>query len=448
MMSVEQNELMTKTGAGAPAGALLRCYWQPLALVDELAAERPLKAIRLLGQDFVLFRNDSGALGLIDRDCPHRGADLAFGRIENGGLRCLFHGWLFDVDGSCLETPAEPEGSTLCSRVRQRSYPVCERSGIVFGYLGEGEPPAFPALDCFVAPETHVFAFKGFLNCNWLQALEVGVDPAHASFLHRFFEDEDTSGAYGRQFRGASADSDMPMTMVLREFSRPRIEIESTEIGFRIIALRDLGNSRTHVRVTNLMFPQAFVIPMSQDMTITQWHVPVDDVSCYWYAVFTSFAAPVDKAEMRRQRLQLYTLPDYKPRLGQANDYGFDTREQMNRTYTGMGEDINLHDQWAVESQGPIQDRTREHLGQTDKGIVAYRKLLLAAIRQITRGERPLMVLDAEAAAAIEGPGTMDGIGPSGQWESYWQEVDGRRRNGAPWAHERESERSRQRTTG
>ena len=434
MMSVEQNDLMTKTGPGAPAGALLRRYWQPAALVEELLSDRPIKAIRLLGQDVVLFRDESGALGLIDRDCPHRGADLAFGRIENGGLRCLFHGWLFNTAGYCIETPAEPAGSTLCERVHQRSYPVCERNGIIFAYLGDGEPPAFPALDCFVAPDTHVFAFKGYLNCNWLQALEVGVDPAHASFLHRFFEDEDTGGAYGRQFRGASADSDMPMTKVLRTFPRPKIELETTEIGFRIIALRDLGDERTHVRVTNLLFPQAFVIPMSQEMTITQWHVPIDDTSCYWYALFTSFTAPVDKAEMRRQRLQLYTLPDYKPRLGQSNNYGFDTREQQDRTYTGMGEDINLHDQWAVESQGLIQDRTREHLGQTDKGIVAYRKILLANIRQVTRGERALMELDAEAAAQVRGPSTMDGIGPTADWLNYWQDVDSRRRSGAPWA--------------
>jgi phenylpropionate dioxygenase-like ring-hydroxylating dioxygenase large terminal subunit len=434
MMSVEQNELMTRTGPGAPAGALLRRHWQPVALADELPAGRPMKAVRLLGQDLVLFRDQNGVLGLLDRDCPHRGADLAFGRIEDGGLRCLFHGWLFDTSGKCLETPAEPAGSNLCDRVRQRSYPVCERNGIIFAYLGDGAPPSFPALDCFAAPETHVFAFKGFLDCNWLQALEVGIDPAHASFLHRFFEDEDTAGAYGRQFRSASADSDMPMTMVLRNFPRPRIEVETTEIGFRITALRELGGGRTHVRVTNLLFPQAFVIPMSQEMTITQWHVPIDDVSCYWYALFTSFAAPVDKDQMRAQRLQLYTLPDYKPRLGRANDYGFDTREQQSRTYTGMGEDINLHDQWAVESQGRIQDRTREHLGQSDKGIVAYRRMLLAAIRQVNRGERTLIELDQAAAAKVTGPATMDGIGPSDGWERYWRGVDERRRSGAPWA--------------
>jgi nitrite reductase/ring-hydroxylating ferredoxin subunit len=433
MMSVEQNDLMTKTGPKAPAGALLRRYWQPAALVEELPDDRPIRAMRLLGQDLVLFRDDTGALGLIDRDCPHRGADLAFGRIEDGGLRCLFHGWLFNTAGKCLETPAEPAGSNLCDRVRQRSYPVQERNGIIFAFLGDGDPPAFPALDCFVAPGSHVFAFKGYLNCNWLQALEVGVDPAHASFLHRFFEDDEAGASYGRQFRATSADSDMPMTMVLRNYPRPKIEIEPTDIGFRIIALRDLGGDRTHVRVTNLFFPQAFVIPMSQDMTITQWHVPINDTSCYWYALFTSFTTPVDKAQMRRQRLELYTLPDYKPRLGRANDYGFDTHEQQSRTYTGMGEDINLHDQWAVESQGPIQDRTREHLGQSDKGIVAYRKMLLAAIRQVTQGERAILELGEEAALQICGPATMDGIGPTGDWERYWRSVDDRRRAGAPW---------------
>ena len=433
MMTREQNELLTRIRPGTPAGQLLRRYWQPVALLEELAGPRPLKAVRVLGQDLVLFRDPDGRLGLLDRDCPHRGADLAFGRLEDGGLRCLFHGWLFDTEGKCLETPAEPVESRICSRVRQRAYPVQERGGIVFAYLGEGPPPALPALDCFVAPDSHVFAFKGYLDCNWLQAVEVGVDPAHASFLHRFFEDASASDAYGRQFRAASADSELPMTKILRQFPRPRIDVQQSEIGLRITALREIGEGRMHVRVTNLLFPQAFVIPMSQDMTITQWHVPVDDVSCYWFAIFTSFAAPVDKATMRQQRLQLYPEPDYKPRLGRFNDYGFNLQEQQVSTYTGMGEDINVHDQWAVESQGAIQDRTREHLGLTDKAIVAFRMLLLAALKQVTAGERVLMELDEQAAAGINGPATMDGIGPADDWERYWQSVDERRRNGAPW---------------
>lgn len=434
MTTHEQNMRMTRVGADQPAGKLLRRYWQPVALIEELEDLRPVRPVKLMGQDFVLFRDEQGRYGLLDRDCPHRGADLAFGRPEDGGLRCPFHGWLFDVQGNCLQTPAEPENSRLCQRIKQKSYPVVLKSGILFAYLGEGAPPAFPDLDCFVAPDSHVFAFKGHMACNWLQALEVGIDPAHASFLHRFFEDEDPNANYGRQFRANSADSDMPMTRVLREFERPVIEVERTDYGMRLIALRELSDKNTHVRVTNLLFPQAFNIPLSAEMTITQWHVPVDDVNCYWYAIFTSFAGPVDKQQMRAQRLELYTLPDYIPRLNKSNNYGFNALEQRTQTYTGMGNDINVHDQWAVESQGPIQDRTREHLGSTDKAIINYRSMLMKAIEQAEAGrERPLMVLDADQARAIRGPITVDGIAPTASWQAYWREADARKRAAAPW---------------
>ena len=441
MISAEQNELMTRGGPGTPGGNLLRNYWQPVALVDELEGKRAVKPVKVLGQDLVLFRDEAGRHGLLDRDCPHRGADLAYGRIEDGGLRCAFHGWLFDVRGQCLQTPAEPENSKLCQRIRQRSYPVVEKSGMLFAWLGNASvdtaPPAFPAFDCFVAPATHTFAFKGFLECNWLQALEVGIDPAHASYLHRFFEDEDASGGYGRQFRGSSADSTMPITKVLREFDRPEISVERTAYGMRLIALRRISAADTHVRVTNLVFPQAFVIPMSAEMTISQWHVPVDDTHCYWYAIFTSFAGPVDKQRMRDQRLQLYTLPDYKPRLNKTNHYGFDADQQRTSTYTGMGHDINVHDQWAVESPGPIQDRTREHLGTTDKGVIAYRKILVDAIGKNAAGEKPLMVLDEATAGTLTGPPSIDGIGPTDHWNDYWQEADLRRRRASDWASTR-----------
>ena len=431
-MTPEQNDLVTLSGRDRPLGALLRRYWQPVALLEELEGPRPAKAVKVLGQDMVLFRDAAGRLGLLDRDCPHRGADLAFGRLEDGGLRCLFHGWVFDVEGNCLQTPGEPAGSTLCTRVRQRAYPVAERAGMIFAFLGEGAPPALPPLDCFVAPESHVFAFKGYLDCNWLQALEVGIDPAHASFLHRFFEDEEAD-AYGKQFRARSADSDLTMIQVLRAFENPDITIDPTDVGFRLTALRPLPDGQTHVRVTNLYFPQAFIIPLSETMTITQWHVPIDDVSCYWYAAFTSFAAPVDKPEMRRQRLTLYELPDYKPRLGRHNDYGFDVAEQRSRTYTGMGEDINVHDQWAVESQGRIQDRTREHLGTTDKGIVAYRKLLLSELRALREGRASMLDLDADRAAAMTGPATIDGVARGEDWQAYWPRAEARKRAATPW---------------
>ncbi len=435
MLSAEQNDLITRTGPDAPAGVLMRRYWQPAALVDELAGNRPVKPVRLLGEDLVMFRDDQGRYGLIERGCPHRGTDLAYGRLENGGLRCAFHGWLFDITGQCLETPAEPEGSRMCTNIRQKAYPVVEKSGILFAYMGGGEPPALPHFDCFVAPATHTFAFKGMIDCNWLQSLEVGIDPAHTSFLHRFFEDEDMSQGYGKLFRDHSIDSDMPMTRIMREHPRPQIEVEPTDYGMRVITLRKISDANTHVRVTNLVFPHAFVIPMSSEMTITQWHVPIDDTRHYWYAIFTSFGAPVDKDEMRRQRLQLYELPHYIPRKNKSNDYGFDPHEQEHTTYTGMGADINVHDQWACESMGAIQNRTREHLGQSDKAISAYRRILRTAIEAANKGGKPLMVLDPTSAKRLTGPAAIDGIGPTHGWQAYWQKTDEVRRKASTWAN-------------
>jgi phthalate 4,5-dioxygenase len=434
MLSAQQNDLITRTGSGTPAGRLMRCYWQPAALVDELSGNRPVKPVRLLGESLVAFRDAHGRYGLIDRTCPHRGTDLAFGRLEQDGLRCSFHGWLFDVTGQCLETPAEPQGSRLCANIRQKAYPVAEKSGVLFAYMGGGEPPAFPHFDCFTAPATHTFAFKGMIDCNWLQSLEVGIDPAHTSFLHRFFHDEEPDKGYGKLFRDRSIDSDMPMTRIMREFPRPRIEVEATEFGMRVITLRRISDANTHVRVTNLVFPHAFTIPMSSEMTITQWHVPIDDERHYWYAIFTSFGAPVDKDEMRRQRLALSELPDYIPRKNKSNDYGFDPHEQEHATFTGMGADINVHDQWACESMGAIQDRSKEHLGQSDKAISAYRRILRGAIEAAGNGGRPPMVLDPAAAAGITGPAAIDGIGPSDDWQTYWRKTDQARRQASSWA--------------
>ncbi|MGH8673230.1 MAG: Rieske 2Fe-2S domain-containing protein [Burkholderiales bacterium] len=434
MISAEQNELMTRIGPGTPAGKLLRNYWQPVALVDELEDPRPCKAVKLLGEEFVLFRDERKRHGLLGRHCPHRGADLAYGRTEDGGLRCAFHGWLFDVEGKCLQTPAEPEGSTMREHIRQRSHPVIERSGILFAWLGAGEPSAFPHFDCFVAPDSHTFAFKGYWDCNWLQALEVGIDPAHASYLHRFFEDEDTAASYGRQFRGTPSDSQMPISKVLREHDRPDIQVERTDFGMRLRTVRRISDADSHIRVTNILFPQAFVIPMNAEMTISQWHVPVGDTGCYWFSIFTSFTGPVDKRTMREQRLKTYPAPDYKPIHGRHDGWGFNPAEQREATFTGMGFDINIHDQWACESQGLIADRTAENLGSSDKGIVLYRRLLVDAIRKNVEGKKALMMLDPAQAAALTGPAAIDGIGPTGRMEEYWKEADAKRRQECAWA--------------
>jgi phthalate 4,5-dioxygenase oxygenase subunit len=451
-MKAEQNELLTRVGPGTACGAVLRSYWQPVALVDEFdprldprMAERPVKPVRVMGQDLVLFRNGAGAWGLLDRTCPHRGADLAFGRNEGDGLRCPFHGWKFDVTGQCLETPAEPTGSRLCERIRQRSYPVLERSGILFAWLGaaDSKPAPFPEqFDCFAAPGSHTFAFKGLWHANWLQCFEVGIDPAHPSFLHRFLNDlaleQVGDNPAGKQFRSAAAGDvqgePWPMTRIMREFHQPEISYESQPWGLKLTALRSMTPELTHVRVTQAIFPHTFVIPLSETLTITQMHVPVDDARTYWFSVFTSFAGPVDREAMREQRLQYISLPDYLPKSGRHNAWGFSPEEQRTGTYLGMGEDdINIHDQWAVESMGPIQDRTREHLGTSDKVIMANRRMLLQAIEAVQAGNAAPGVADQSQAALMSGPDTVDGIAPAGRWPQWWHEQVQRKRAQAPW---------------
>ena len=449
-MKAEQNELVTRIGPGTACGAVMRSYWQPVALVDEFdprldprMADRPVKAVRAMGQDLVLFRDACGRWGLLDRDCPHRGADLSFGRHEGDGLRCPFHGWKFDAAGRCLETPAEPTGSKLCERVKQRSYPVLEKSGVLFAWFGqEGRAPPFPAFDCFTAPPTHTFAFKGLWHCNWLQAFEVGIDPAHPSFLHRFLADAslDAIGdnAAGKQFRSASAGEfageKWPMSRIMREFHQPEISMEDRPWGLQLTALRPMTQDLTHVRITQAIFPHTFVIPLSETLTITQMHVPVDDEHTYWYAIFTSFGGTVDKEAMRNQRLQFISLPDYVPKSGRHNRWGFNPEEQRTQTYLGMGEeDINVHDQWAVESMGAIQDRTREHLGTSDKVIMANRRMLLKAIEAVQAGGAAPGVADASLASQMHGPDTVDGIAPAGAWSSWWQERVHAKRAGTPW---------------
>ena len=225
----------------------------------------------------------------------------------------------------------------------------------------------------------------------------------------------------------------MPMTKVMREFARPSIEVEETDYGLRILTTRELNDDKSHVRVTNQIFPHAISIPLSEEMMLTQWHAPIDDETCYWYTVFTSFGKPIDKVAMRAQRLRTYELPDYRSKKNRGNDYGFDPHEQMHKTYTGMGEDINVHDQWAVEGQGRIQDRTREHLGSSDKAISAYRRLLRKSIEQVQKGERPILVVGEAEAARLRGPVTIDGIASRDKKDGYATDIDRRRRERAEW---------------
>jgi phthalate 4,5-dioxygenase oxygenase subunit len=228
------------------------------------------------------------------------------------------------------------------------------------------------------------------------------------------------------------------MTRIMREFHRPDIRFEPRPWGFQITTLRAMTDALTHVRITHEIFPSTFVIPLSETLTITQMHVPVDDTHTYWYAFFTSFDKPVDKEAMRQQRAQYIPSPDFVPLSGRHNRWGFNPDEQRTSTFLGMGEeDINVHDQWAVESMGAIQDRTREHLGTTDKVIMAHRRLLLAAIEAVAGGGAAPGVGDASLFSQMSGPDTVDGMAPAGTWSTWWlQQVESKRAR-APWLDKR-----------
>ncbi|MDP8015158.1 aromatic ring-hydroxylating dioxygenase subunit alpha [Prescottella equi] len=434
MLKREDNEKLTRTGPGTPLGRLLRSYWQPAALVSEMPEERPVKAIRIMSEDLVLFRRPDGGWGLVSRFCAHRGVDLSFGRLEDAGLRCLYHGWLYGADGQCLEQPAEPEHSEFSARVKIASYPCEERNGIIFTYMGPGDPPPFPEFDCFTAPDEYTFAFKGLWESNWLQGLEGGIDPSHVSFLHRFVG-EDPRDVYGQQFSEEVAGTGLKLSKLVGDSYRPDIEVEQAEHGLRVFALRQLTEDVKHVRITNLMFPNAFVVPFGNAKVFTQWHVPIDDENHYWFMIFYDFAEKTDKETLLAQRLAEVTLPDYRPVRNRANNWGFDVEEQKNVTYTGMGLDINVHDQWAVESMGPIQDRTQERLGVSDRAVTANRRMLLRALESFEQGGPiPASPTNAAEAAALRGPLAVDTIAPTESWEQHWRDREAARRAASPWA--------------
>lgn len=433
MLRHEDNEKLTRTGPGTPLGQVLRQYWQPAALVSEIDEQRPAKAIRLLGEDLVLFRTpDTQQWALVSRFCAHRGVDLAYGRLEDGGLRCLYHGWLYGPDGQCLEQPAEPPDSRFHEKVRIAGYACQERNGIIFAYLGKNAPPPLPAYDCFAAPEPYTFAFKGLWECNWLQGLEGGLDPSHVSFLHRFLK-EDPREAYGQQFSEEVDGTGTRLSELVADHFRPDIGVEEAPHGLRIFATRDLPDSGKHVRITNYTFPNAFTVPIGNTKIFTQWHVPVDDENHYWYMIYYDLAEPVDQATLHRQRLESVTLPDYRSRRNKDNHWGYDPAEQRELTYTGMGLDINVHDQFAVESMGPVQDRTAERLGTSDRAVIAARRLLLRAADG-PRADLPARPATEDEAAALTGPAAADGVCPGAAWREHWENLYAERIKVSPWA--------------
>ena len=376
MLTQARNDLLTRTGPGTPCGKLLRSYWQPIAAAEEMPPGGDPLPIRIMSEDLVLFRDDKDRLGLIGLHCPHRGTDLSYGRVEDGGLRCLYHGWLFDIHGKCLDQPAEPEAKKFCHKVRHVSYPVQEKGGCIWTYMGEGEPPLIPDFQFLTAPEPNRLTFRVMQMCNWLQGLESSTDPVHTTFLHR------------RPPGQASARSGSDVN-ALRGTEVPKVDTENTSFGTRIYALHAAPNGRKYLRVNNYVYPCGATPSTSGGRHAYQgrWYVPVDDYCHFRFEFFYSREKPLDKERLRKNRAE-NVGPDLQHVRRPENRYLQD-RDEMKRgdSWSGMGLHFPSQDAFAIETQGIIQNRTREHLGSSDIVITAVRKTILAAIRQMQDGK-------------------------------------------------------------
>jgi len=384
MITREQNERLVRVGGGTPAGELFRRYWQPACLSTELPEnDCPPVRVRLLAEDLVAFRDSNGRVGLVQAYCPHRRAPLFFGRNEECGLRCVYHGWKFDVDGNCVDVPSEPAGSPMKNSVRIKSYPTVEKAGIVWAYLGRKETmPAAPDYEWMRAPATHCYVSKTYEQCNYLQALEGGLDTAHSSYLHNM---------------------KLGDTQQLRQRDRaPKLEVERTDYGYYYVSTRQAGADGTYVRLYHYVMPfqqmRGGVLGIGRSNTVPKldghlW-VPIDDeqTNVYNWGYSADPAQPISEEmaeafEHSSGRGKDDLIPGtFKLKRNPSNDYLIDRQAQKTSTFTGI-DGINTQDFAVQEGMGPIVDRSQEYLGSTDRAIVTLRNILLEAMDKVERGE-------------------------------------------------------------
>jgi phenylpropionate dioxygenase-like ring-hydroxylating dioxygenase large terminal subunit len=389
MLSREENELLTRTDPGTPCGELLRRYWQPVALVEELPPGGPPSPIRIMGEDLVLFRDQEGRIGFLDIHCSHRAADLSYGRVEDGGLRCIYHGWLYDVHGRCLETPAEPEGSNLRLTIRHPAYPCQEAGGVIFAYMGPGEPPLLPAYEVLQAtPERRVMT-KYYHECNYLQGLEGNQDSSHVKYLHRFLRTE--TGAKFLQAHPSENNTEF-RTPERGKYYGPS-EIEETDFGV-------WSGGRPDFVLPSLALtgggPQSY-----GDGYMLYWRVPIDDTH-HWLFIMAFKASGPIPSDKRHGWTDALVGADYRPYRNRANRYLQDRAEQRTATFTGMGPEFPPHDACVNEGAGLIQDRTREHLGASDGVIPACRQLMFRSIKMVAEGQEPPGVIRDPAVNRVD----------------------------------------------
>ncbi|MFD4653964.1 Rieske 2Fe-2S domain-containing protein [Streptomyces sp. NPDC058441] len=384
MLTREQNERLVRTGQGTEMGTLLRRYWIPALLAEELPEPdcAPVR-VQLLGEKLIAFRDTQGRIGLLDEMCSHRTASLFFGRNEESGLRCAYHGWKYDVDGNCVDMPSEPPETRMCQKIKQPAYPCVERGGVIWTYMGPPElKPELPDLEWAGLPESHVFLSKRRQMTNFMQAMEGGIDSSHVSFAHRFNLDDDPmhSGTAGNEY--------------LKQDTRPKFEVVESDGGLLIGARRNADEENYYWRITQWIMPWYTIIPpfgTHNPMGGHAW-VPIDDETCWAWSVNYHPTRPLTGGELASMRggdgiHAKYIAGTYDTLANASNDYLIDRQAQKEKKSFSGVEGIAAQDFSLQESMGAIVDRTKERLGTSDAAIILARRRLLAATEPAARGE-------------------------------------------------------------
>lgn len=380
MLRHEDNEALTRVGFGTPMGRFMRRYWIPAAKLEEIAEPggAPVR-VKLLGEDLVAFRDPAGNVALMAEYCPHRGASLVYGRNEEGGLRCLYHGWKMGSCGFVLESPPEPPARTFANKLKHASYPVREAGQLLWAYLGppELEPP-FPKFPWLDLPESHLLVVKMHQASNYLQGVEGDLDPAHPNYLHRDFDLDDKDSWAGAGWQSI-AD--------LMSDGSPVIECEETPYLMRVGAVRNTDTPDvSYVRSTEWIAPFYCYIATGphESRLFKAWH-PIDDYNCFTFYIHFDFEKPIDREASYSNWGHKTAPPDYKTGHSLANNF-FQDRERMKRgNFSGVS-GAAVQDRVVQESMLPIVDRTKEHLGTSDKAVMFYRKLILRKLREMDQG--------------------------------------------------------------
>lgn len=386
MLSNEENDLLCRVEGDAPMGKLMRRHWTPVCLIEEVSEPdgTPIQA-RIFGEDLVVFRDTDGRVGVMDEHCPHRRASLVLGRNEEGGLRCLYHGWKMDVEGTVLEMSSEPAASGMAGKVKHRAYPTHEWGGMVWAYMGpretmpEFEPPAWaPTADARVS------IAKVIIPCNWAQILEGAIDSAHSSSLH-------SSDMVPARVDGAKATDKnwlRPSTD-----KAPRLQVQRTDYGFRYAALRrPINNAATHdyVRSTVFVAPYSALIPPNNLYNVANVNIPMDDTHTVFYFIGWGHPAQTPETETWRKFLGAQVGIDlddkYRPLRNRDNNFWQDRKAMKAGNFTGItgfpNQDIAM---WVT--MGSVADRTCDRLGASDLAIVEFRRQMLDAVREFQHGK-------------------------------------------------------------